>query len=43
MKMLVALAVLLASIAASEYALAGGSDFNTESRAQYESHIWHGR
>jgi hypothetical protein len=44
MKMLLALAVLLASIAASDYALAaGGSDYNTESQRQYDSHIWHGR
>jgi hypothetical protein len=40
MKRLLAVAVLLASIAASDYALAGGSDYNTETRAQYDSHIW---
>ncbi|MFO1103846.1 MAG: hypothetical protein U1E20_13175 [Methylocystis sp.] len=43
MKMLLALAVVLASVAASDYALAGGSDYNTENRDQYDSHIWHGR
>jgi hypothetical protein len=44
MKMLLAVAMLLASVAASDYALAAGSsDYNAESQRQYNSHIWHGR
>jgi hypothetical protein len=44
MKMLLAVAMLLASIAASDYALAAGSsDYNAENQRQYNSHIWHGR
>ena len=44
MKTLFALAVLFASIAVSDYALAGGgSDYNAESQGQYNSHLWRRR